>query len=181
MILHSGRAGRWPRVLRVPGLIVSLVSCLATACGGDADPGSEERVEVDGTHGQVVLDGTVYEVSVRGCNLSGTDDGDGGNTLDGLVVGPDEKRYTLEVSRIALPTGISHSVWISARGRGWSAERVRAEGRWADPKSGTGGPDEPLVRITGNDVAVDGTFRTHGGREIAGSRLPGSLRATCPR
>ncbi len=100
-----------------------------------------------------------YVLTVRSCNLSGSDDAGGGNTVNAVATKTDGTRRGVEVSRI----GNSQAVMLSLGG----SDRWEAE--WS---AGLGG--SPLVEVDGKVVKAAGTFR-NGEQEAQGS-----LHATCP-
>jgi hypothetical protein len=139
--------------------------------------------------GSFELPDTSFAFRAIKCNLTGTaPDGMflvGSGTLpDGSRLLPDGRSLRLEVERLTPDRG----------GPGWHYERTtvqfgnfmdkdgwEATAASIDGSSWTSGDgveklDGPLIRVAGNDLAVEATFK-HASRD---ERVEGTLRVTCP-
>ncbi len=154
----------------------ALVTLFAlTACGdstsSDGDPSARGL-------GSITLDGTRYDFTVEICDLTGETD-DEYQTVYGEGEMPDGEAFQVFASRNQVNEMLMHSVSFQtgnvSQGEGTviEAHRFRLEGTWNDIH---GGPDEPLLQISGSMVTAAGTF--HVADELDNT-MQGSFEATC--
>jgi hypothetical protein len=129
--------------------------------------------------GSFELDGMKYPFLVVRCDLTGRSPD--GMLLRGNGTAPDRRRMTVEVER--LPRGdMIHeraTVYFGSivDGDHWTTRRSQwPDGRWFVDPAGEEPAEGPLIRISGNELAVEDNFE----HETEGTSRPGALGAVCP-
>lgn len=158
----------------------------AEAVGAAADANASPAARSPGTTGTVTLNGETYEFEVQRCTVEGDVDPERERTLNGRGTTPDGQVFHVYVTRMEVSNMRSHSVSVQfgdvREGEVWEAGRTKSTDEsqpsdgWMDPLEGYDGDEPPLIRISGNEISVEGKFMNDAaGEEV----VEGSLQATC--
>jgi hypothetical protein len=157
---------------RIAPLLAALFSLAACNAAGDPLP------EPDPGTGLLRLGEEVLTFEVVSCSTYGEADA-GAPTLAGRGTTGEGEPFTVHASRNDVGPVVVHSVSyrsgnvLLGLGTILEAQRIRDGDTWQSPR---GGPNEPLVRVDGNDVSVTGVFSEP---EMRSEPIRGALRARC--
>lgn len=152
-----------------------LLMFILTACESSNDSEGDPSLRGEGF---IVLDGARHDFDVIACDISGEVDEDY-QTISGRGETSDGERFDVFVSRNDAGGILMHSVSFQtgnvAQGEGTviEAQRMHMNGNWSDLH---GGPNEPLIQISGSTVTAQGAFTVN---EDLDNPIEGSLEATC--
>lgn len=169
----------------------ALIAVAAWTCGGEGGEAASEGTpegSVDAADpalipadraGSFELDGTDYAFLVVRCDLTGRSPD--GMLLRGNGTPPDDRRLTVEVERLSRGDMVHERATAYfgsiVDGDHWTARRSKwPDGRWFVDPAGEEPAEGPLIRVSGNELAVEATFE----HETGGTSRPGTLRAVCP-
>ncbi len=161
------------RIVKAPLFIFLLLA--VSACADSTSSVDDSALRGEGT---ITLDGTSHDFVVEICDLTGEADNNY-HTIYGSGETSEGQRFNVFVSRNRVGDHLAHSVSFQtgnvAEGEGTviQAHRIFANDQWT---SLFDGPDEPLIKITGNTVSAAGTFTIN---EDLENPISGSLNATC--